>query len=206
MKKAANVTTLFTDIGGVLLTNGWGRIARASAAKEFNLDLDELNERHHLTFDTYESGKLDLEEYLNRVVFYEKRTFKRKQFRDFMFSQSKPYPEMIDLMRKIKEKYKIKIAVVSNEGRELNSYRIKTFGLSDFVDFFISSCYVHFRKPDADIFRVALDIAHVPAEQVVYLEDRNMFVQVARSLGIRTIHHTGFQSTMKELNSLGLKV
>lgn len=206
MKKAANVTTLFTDIGGVLLTNGWDRIARASAAKEFKLDLDELNERHHLTFDTYESGKLDLEEYLNRVVFYEKRTFKRKQFRDFMFSQSKPFPEMIDLMRKIKEKYKIKIAVVSNEGRELNSYRIKTFGLSDFVDFFISSCYVHFRKPDADIFRVALDIAHVPAEQVVYLEDRNMFVQVARSLGIRTIHHTEFQSTMKELDSLGLKV
>jgi putative hydrolase of the HAD superfamily len=206
MKNTVPVTTIFTDIGGVLLTNGWDRIARASAAKEFDLDLDELNERHHLTFDTYESGKLDLEEYLNRVVFYEKRSFKRKQFRDFMFSQSKPFPEMIDMMRKIKEKYKIKIAVVSNEGRELNTYRIKKFGLSDFVDFFISSCYVHFRKPDADIFRVALDIAHVPAGQVIYLEDRNLFVQVARSLGIRTIHHTGFQSTSKELNSLGLKI
>ena len=206
MKKTVPVTTIFTDIGGVLLTNGWDRKARAAAASHFKLDLEELNERHHLTFDTYESGKLDLEEYLHRVVFYEKRSFSRKQFRDFMFSRSQPFPEMLDMVRKIKEKYKIKIAVVSNEGRELNAYRIKKFGLSEFVDFFISSCYVHFRKPDADIFRVALDIAHVPAEKVVYLEDRSLFVHVAEGLGIRTIHHTDFATTKKELADLGFKV
>jgi putative hydrolase of the HAD superfamily len=206
MKKTVPVTTIFTDIGGVLLTNGWDRKARAAAASHFNLDLEELNERHHLTFDTYESGKLDLEEYLHRVVFYEKRSFSRKRFRDFMFSRSEPFPEMLDMIRKIKEKYKIKIAVVSNEGRELNAYRIKKFGLSEFVDFFISSCYVHFRKPDADIFRVALDIAHVPAEQVVYLEDRSLFVHVAEGLGIRTIHHTDFATTQKKLADLGFKV
>jgi len=62
MKKTTPVTTLFTDIGGVLLTNGWDRKGRAAAAKHFRLDLEELNERHHLTYDTYESGKLDLEE------------------------------------------------------------------------------------------------------------------------------------------------
>jgi putative hydrolase of the HAD superfamily len=206
MKKATPVTTLFTDIGGVLLTNGWDRKSRASAAEKFGLDLEELNERHHLTFDTYESGKLDLEEYLSRVVFYEKRPFARKQFRDFMFSRSKPYSEMIEMVRKIKEKYKIKVGVVSNEGRELNAYRIKKFGLGDFVDFFISSCYVHFRKPDADIFRVALDIAHVPVAKVVYLEDRSLFVHVAEGLGIRTIHHIDFETTQKKLSELGFKV
>ena len=206
MKKHIPITTIFTDIGGVLLTNGWDRKSRAAAAKKFHLDVDELNERHHLTFDTYESGKLDLEEYLSRVVFYEKRTFTRKQFREFMFSRSDEFPEMLDMMRKIKEKYKIKIAVVSNEGRELNAYRIKKFHLSEFVDFFISSCYVHFRKPDADIFRVALDIAHVPCEQVVYLEDRSLFVHVAEGLGIRTIHHTDFETTKKKLSDLGFKL
>lgn len=206
MKKAAPVTTLFTDIGGVLLTNGWDRKARALAAKQFRLDLEELNERHHLTFDTYESGKLDLEEYLSRVVFYEKRPFTRKQFREFMFSRSEPFPEMLSMVRKIKEQYKIKIGVISNEGRELNAYRIKKFGLGDFVDFFISSCYVHFRKPDADIFRVALDIAHIPAEQTVYLEDRMLFVHVAEGLGIRTIHHIDFMTTQKKLAELGFKI
>ncbi len=206
MKKPEPITTLFTDIGGVLLSNGWDRKARAAAAVRFHLELEELNERHHLTFDTYESGKLDLEEYLSRVVFYEKRQFTKKQFREFMFSKSDPYPEMLDLVRKIKERYKIKIGVISNEGRELNAYRIKKFELGNFVDFFISSCYVHFRKPDADIFRVALDIAHVPKEQVVYLEDRMLFVKVAQGLGIRTIHHTDFETTKKQLGDLGLKV
>src|SRR5512133_2525390 len=122
MKKARPdrpVTALFLDIGGVLLTNGWDRQCRALAAKTFALDLDEMNERHHLTFDTYEEGKITLDEYLNRVVFYEKRSFTRAQFRNFMFAQSKPYPEMIGLVQELKARYGLRIAVVSNEGREL---------------------------------------------------------------------------------------
>lgn len=204
MKKMAPITALFLDIGGVLLTNGWDHNARERAAKIFNLDLAEMEERHHLTFDTYEVGKLTLEEYLSRVVFYQQRTFTRTQFQKFMFAQSKPFPEMIKLVRKLKARHKLKIAVVSNEGRELNSYRIQKFKLDEFVDFFISSCFVHFRKPDADIFKVALDIAQVPVEQVIYIDDRPMFVQVAATLGIRGIHHTDYKATRANLVSLGL--
>jgi putative hydrolase of the HAD superfamily len=204
MKNDRSITALFLDIGGVLLTNGWDRHARDLAAKTFDLDLDEMNERHHLTFDTYEEGKLTLEEYLNRIVFYEKRTFTQGQFRQFMFAQSKPNPEMIELMQALKARHGLKIAVVSNEGRELTEYRIKTFKLGDFVDFFISSCYVHLRKPDADIFRLALDIAQVPADRVIYIEDRPMFVQVAQTLGIRGVLHTDYSLTCSELASVGL--
>jgi putative hydrolase of the HAD superfamily len=206
MKRTTPVTTLFLDIGGVLLSNGWYGKARERAAKEFHLDFADLNERHHLTFDTYEAGKLTLDEYLTRVVFFKKRPFTRSQFRKFMFAQSTPYPEMIDLVCKLKARYKLKIAVVSNEGRELNSYRIQKFKLDRFVDFFISSCFVHFRKPDADIFRVALDIAQVCPEQVVYIEDRPMFVQVAEGLGLRAILHTDHVSTRAKLGSFGLRL
>ena len=164
-----------------------------------------MEDRHHLTFDTYEVGKVTLEEYLSRVVFYEERPFTRAQFRRFMFAQSKPYPEMIELVRKLKAQHGLKIAVVSNEARELNSHRIRKFKLDEFVDFFISSCFVHFRKPDADIFRLALDIAQVPAEQVVYIENTPMFVQVAEGLGIRGILHTDYQSTCAKLASFGLQ-
>ncbi|MFI5195336.1 MAG: HAD family hydrolase [Chitinophagales bacterium] len=196
-------TTLFTDIGGVMLTNGWDRSGRIKAIKKFNLDPVETEERHHLTFDTYESGKISLDEYLKRLVFYKKRSFSESDFRKFMFDQSKPFPDMLKLIRGIKEKYGIKIAVVSNEGRELNNYRIQTFRLNEFVDFFISSSFVHFRKPDADIFKVALDIAQVKPEQVIYLEDRQMFVQVADGLGIRGIIHKDYASTSKALASVG---
>jgi putative hydrolase of the HAD superfamily len=205
MKPSTEITTLFLDIGGVLLTDGWDHHARKRAATKFKLKLDEMEDRHHLTFDTYEEGKLTLKEYLGRVVFYQKRPFTRAQFRRFMFAQSKPYPEMIELVRKLKAKHGLKIAVVSNEARELNSHRIRTFKLDKFVDSFVSSCFVHVRKPDADIFRLALDITQAPTWQVIYIENTPMFVQVAEGLGIRSILHTDYRSTCAKLASLGLQ-
>ena len=204
--KSIPVTTLFLDIGGVLLTNAWGHESRRKAAEAFCLNYNDIDARHHLTQVTFEEGKLTLDEYLNRVIFYERRTFTSEQFREFMFAQTTPFLEMIELMRNLKEKYRLKIAVVNNEGRELNEYRIKKFQLDQFVDFFVSSCFVHLRKPDADIFRVALDIAQVPAEHAVYIEDLQMFVDVAGSLGIRGIRHQNQLSTSAELASLGLEI
>ena len=189
-QSTAPVTALFLDVGGVMLTNGWDRKSREAAAKQFGLDLEELNDRHRMTFDTYEAGKLSLEEYLKRAVFYQERTFTLDDFKKFMYDQSVAYPEMIELIKALKAKYKLRIAVVNNEGREINEHRIRAFKLNEFVDFFISSCFVHFRKPDADIWKVALDIAQVPKEEVVYIDDRMMFVQVAQGLGLRGICHS----------------
>jgi putative hydrolase of the HAD superfamily len=198
------ITTLFLDIGGVLLTNGWDHTMRQRAAEIFDLDYEEMNERHHLTFDTYEEGKLSLDEYLNRVIFYEKQPFSVQEFRQFMFAQSQSYQSMIELIQQLKTRYRLKVAAVSNEGRELTIHRIQKFNLGSFIDFFVSSCFVHYRKPDADIYRIALDIAQVPPDQVVYLEDRPMFVDVARGLGIQGIRHTDYETTRATLASMGL--
>jgi putative hydrolase of the HAD superfamily len=199
-----NLTAIFLDIGNVLLSSGWDRAMRREAAEEFGLDYAEMDERHHLTFDTYEEGKLSLDEYLARVVFYEDRPFTREDFRAHMFAQSQPIPEMLELIKGLKARYGLKIATISNEGRELTNYRIKKFNLGSFVDFFISSCFVHIRKPDVDLYRLALDCAQVLPEQVVYIDDRAMFVEVAQSLNIRGIHHRGYDSTRAALAALGL--
>jgi putative hydrolase of the HAD superfamily len=205
MKRKVSPTAIFTDIGGVLLTNGWDRGSRRKAIEFFKLDDEETEERHHLCFDTLEVGKITLDEYLDRVVFYKRRSFTRDDFWKFMCNQSQPMPRMLQLMRQLKKKYRLKIVVISNEGRELAEYRIKQFKLDAFVDFFIISGFVHFRKPDADIFRIALDIAQVLPKQVVYLEDRPMFVQVARGLGIHGIRHIDYNSTRERLAEMGLK-
>jgi putative hydrolase of the HAD superfamily len=204
MKKTPAITCVFLDIGGVLLTDGWDHHARRRATKYFKLEWGEMEERHNLNFATFEEGKLTLEEYLDRVVFYHKRPFTRAQFREVMFADSKPYPQMIALFRQLKARYGLKIVVVSNEARELNAYRIRKFKLDRFVDAFISSCFVHVRKPDADIFRLALDLAQVPAQRIVYVENTAMFVQIAEGLGIRSILHTDYRSTCAKLARLGL--
>jgi putative hydrolase of the HAD superfamily len=197
------ITTLFVDIGGVLLTNGWDHVARKRAAERFQLDEEEMAERHHLTFDTFEEGKLSLDEYLDRIVFYEPRPFTKQAFKDFMFTQSRPYPEMIELVHNLKMRYGLKVAAISNEGRELTVYRIQNFELNKIIEFFISSCFVHIRKPDEDIYKLALDVAQAQPEQVVYIEDRPMFVDVAKTLGIHGILHKDLASTISKLNELG---
>ena len=206
MTPSAPVTTLFLDIGGVLLTNGWDRGIRTLASEKFGLDYKEMDERHHLTFDTYEEGKLSLDEYLKRVVFYERRSFSQEEFKAFMYAQSQPFSDMINLMRELKSQHGLQIAAVSNEGRELTVYRVEEFKLGTFIDFFISSCFVHYRKPDADMYRIALDIAQVHPEQVVYIDDRAMFVEVAQGLRIKGIIHRDYETTRKALETFGLSL
>lgn len=126
MTSEAQIRTLFLDVGGVLLTNGWDHHARRRAVTNFNLEWDEFEHRHQLNFATHEEGKMTVDEYLNRTVFYEMRPFSRDQFWEFMTAQSRPYPEMLDLAARLKVRHGLRIAVVSNEARELNEYRIRT--------------------------------------------------------------------------------
>lgn len=205
MKKSLPITTLFVDVGGVLLTNGWDHHERRRVAKHFNLNWAEMDQRHRLVFETHEEGKLSFEDYLEWVVFYEKRPFTRSQFRAFMFAQSKPIPKMLNLVTRLKVQHGLKIVVVSNESREVNAYRIRTFKLDRLVDTFISSCFVGMRKPDIEIFRLALDLAQTAPDRSVFIDNTPMFVQIAERLGMQTVHHVDYESTREKLNSLGLQ-
>ena len=205
MKKPLPITTLFVDVGGVLLTDGWDHLARKRAARHFKLNWAEMDQRHRLVFETHEEGKLSFEEYLGWVVFFEKRPFTRNQFREFMFAQSKPYTKMLGLVAQLRAQHGLKVVVISNESREVNAFRVRTFRLDRLVDTFISSCFVGMRKPDVEIFRLALDLAQAMPERSVFIDNTPMLVQVAQRMGIRSILHVDYQSTSTKLNSIGLQ-
>jgi putative hydrolase of the HAD superfamily len=205
VKKPLPIATLFLDVGGVLLTKGWDHHARRPAAKNFELNWAEMDRRHRLVFETHEEGKLSFEEYLGWVVFYEKRPFTRNQFRDFMFAQSKPHPRMIEPLTQFNAQHGLKIVVISNESREVNAYRIRTFRLDRIVDTFVSYCFVRIQKPDVEIFRLALDLAQTPAAQSVFIDNTPMFVEIAARLGIRSVLHNDYKSTCAKLAALGLR-
>jgi putative hydrolase of the HAD superfamily len=203
---STTIRALFLDVGGVLLTNGWDSKVRRALADHFYLDLADFEARHHLTFDTYESGKISFDVFLERTVFYKRRDFTPADFKKFVSDYTKPFPEMIELMSRIKEKHNLKVAVVSNEGRELTFDRVERFNLKSFVDFFIVSSFVHLRKPDTDIYQLALDVAMLQPQQVAYIDDRDMLVEVASKMGIVGIQHTAYDSTKARLAALGLTV
>jgi putative hydrolase of the HAD superfamily len=201
-----SITHLFTDLGGVLLTNGWDRGLRKLVAQQFDIDPDEMDERHHLTYDTYEAGKISLSTYLGRVVFWEPRPFTEDQIVDFMLSQARGFPDMIEMYKQLKAHNGLKVVVVSNEGRELTTDRIRRFKLKEYVDIFVVSSYVHFRKPDEDIFRIALDVAQADPDEVAYVDDRLMFAEVACKLGMHEIWHRDLDRTRAAFAALGLSV
>jgi len=189
---------LFSDIGGVLLTNGWGHESREAAAKRFGIDYGEMDVLHDFIFNVYEMGKISLDVYLDTVVFNHPRNFSREEFKDFMFAQSVELPGMLSWFIEWKNKnHQLKIISINNEAKELNVHRIKKFKLYNFFDAFVSSCEVGMRKPDPGIFRLALGIAQAQPHECLYFDDRTMLVEAAKKEGIHAYHHKSFESTKK---------
>jgi putative hydrolase of the HAD superfamily len=202
----AKITTVFWDIGGVVLTNGWDHNSRLEAVQTFQLDLEEFRERHDLSFPAFDAGQITLDQYLDRTLFYRARAFTREEFTAFMFAQSKEYPETRQLLREVARIGKYFVASINNEPLELNNYRIEAFGLREDFQVFFSSCYLHARKPEEQIFRIALEVSQRPAEECVFIDDRSLNLENPRRLGMHVIHHKNAAQTRAELNALGLKV
>jgi putative hydrolase of the HAD superfamily len=202
----SEITTLFWDIGGVIMTNGWDTKARRRAAEVFHLDWDEFQERHELSFPAFDSGLISLDEYLNRTLFYRPRAFTREEFIAFMFAQSKEYPESRALLDQVARLGKYFIASINNEPTELNEYRIATFHLRRDFQVFFSSCYLHTRKPEEMIYRIALNVTQRPAGECVFIDDRPLNLENPRKLGMKTIHYQNAEQLRAELKNCGVEV
>ena len=197
------IKTIFLDIGSVLLTNGWDTDSRKSAAEKFNLDYNDFSERHGYLFSLYEEGKITLDNYLDKSIFYTEREFSKTDFKNFMFSQSRDIPNMISLFHALKSRHKFKLAALNNEGLELSLYRVKTFNLDKLFDFFVTSCFVHLRKPDENIYKLALNLAFSKPEECIFIDDRYFNVETAANLGINAFRHISYDTTKKELEQYG---
>lgn len=196
------ITTLFLDIGGVILTNGWDHVSRMKAAKQFELDWTEFEKRHLQYCDLHEKGLISIDEYLEKVVFYIKREFAPAQFKEFMQAQSLPFTDMLNYFMDLKKKKKLRIVFVSNESRFLAEYRIKKYQLTKLADTFIVSCFVGLQKPDPHIYKLALDLTHTFPSEVVYIDDRANLIEAAAPLGFHEIQHTSLESTKEKLKKL----
>lgn len=199
--EVADLKILFFDVGGILLSNGWGHEAREEAAKRFKLDYAEVNALHNFIFNVYEIGSITLDEYLDTVIFNHPRDFVREDFKDFIYSTSVELP-MLQFLKDWKKDCGFRIISVNNEGKELNDYRVRKFKLHECFDAFVSSCEVKMRKPDPGIWRLAMGIAQASPQQCVYFDDRKMFVDTAQKLGIRAFQHTSLEGTKKILETL----
>ena len=196
------VTTLFWDVGGVILTNGWDRSDRLKAAEKFHLDWEDFQDRHELASPAFETGQADLTQYLERTIFYRARPFTQREFAAFMFEQSQEIPETRAFVESLARTGKYLLATINNESRELNAYRIRTFGLERHFKAFFS--YVGVRKPDAGIYRVALEVTQRNPKECIFVDDRALNLECARRLGMATIQFQNAAQLRSELAAHGI--
>jgi len=201
-----DIDTLFWDIGGVVLTNGWDRGSRKAAAETFHLDWEDFADRHDLSFPAFDCGQITLEEYLNRTLFYRPRSFTREEFTAFMFAQSRALPGSREVLDAVTAAGKYFVGAINNEPLELNQYRIEAFNLRKNFLVFFSSCYVHSRKPEPTIFRVALEVTQRNAEKCIFIDDRPLNLESPRKLGFHTVHFQNPEQLKSDLRNLGVEV
>jgi putative hydrolase of the HAD superfamily len=199
------VKALFWDVGGVVLSNGWDYTARAEAAQRFQLDWEDFEDRHENAFVGLELGRMTLDAYLNRTVFYRARPFSKEEFTAFLFGRSRENGETRAILDELTSTRHYLLAALNNEGLELNQYRIREFHLARNFQAFFSSCYLGMRKPDEGIYRMAMDIAHCTPEECIFLDDRPLNVETARRLGMRTIHFQNPAQLRAELAQHGVR-
>jgi putative hydrolase of the HAD superfamily len=200
------ITSLFWDIGGVILTNGWDHNSRMVATQTFGLDWEEFRERHELSFPAFDAGLIGLNQYLDRTLFYRPRSFTREEFTAFMFAQSKEYPEARAVLTDLARTGKYYVASINNEPRELNDYRIEAFGLRREFQAFFSSCYLNHRKPEEAIYKIALEVSQRRPEQSVFIDDRSLNLENPRRLGMHVIQHQNAAQLRHDLKALGIEV
>jgi len=201
----AKITTIFSDVGGVILTNGWDRVSRRRLVEKFNLDLAEFGDRHELLSTAFDTGELDMDHYLARTVFYKPRTFNREEVKEFMFGESQPFPDSIAFIARLAQSKKYLMTTLNNESTELNQYRIDKFGLRNYFTAFFSSCYLGVKKPDEKIYVLALELTQRPADECVFIDDRALNLECARWHGMHTIQFQNVSQLETDLRALGVE-
>jgi putative hydrolase of the HAD superfamily len=200
----AEVNTLLWDNGGVILTNGWDRASRREAVEKFHLDWADFEDRHELMLDGFERGHVSLDDYLRRTVFYRERPYSIEEFKDFMFAQSQPFSESLEFLGKIAASRRWLLGALNNESSEINEYRIRTFHLRDYFAAFFSSCYLGVRKPNREIYNLALRITQSAPQECVLIDDRDLNLECARELGMNTIQFQNVAQLREDLARYGV--
>lgn len=198
------ITALFFDVGGVLLSNGWDRHSRRHCIESFGLDLAEFDDRHEFVADAFETGRMTLDDYLDRTVFYRERNFTREAFRAGMMAESEPIPDALSLAAGLARSGRYLMATLNNESAEINQMRIDRFDLRSIFSVFFSSGFLGVKKPDREIYRMALHLTQRRPEECLFIDDRELNLECARTEGMHTIRYEGPGQLRDRLASVGV--
>jgi len=205
---SSSIRTVFWDVGGVILTNGWDLTQRTRVLSRLGVDLEAYEEIHERVNYYWERGLINAEDFFMQTVL---RTNPKLNLTfDLLWPQvcaeSKVlHAECLDILAELKEQRKFRLATLNNESRELNEHRLNAFKLRSLFDYFICSGYVHEMKPNPGIYRSAIDISGYAPERALFIDDKPENCEAAISLGMQAIWFQSPLQLRQELAQRGIK-
>ena len=203
------IRTLFWDIGGVILTNGWDRNQRSEVLERLDVNLAAYEKVHERANYYWERGLLSAYDFFKQTVLLPnpqlELTFDSlwKQ----VCAQSRVlHPECLDILADLKRQGKLRLATLNNESRELNEHRLDAFKLRSLFDYFICSGYIHEMKPMPGIYRSAIDISGFDAHTALFIDDKRENCEAAREEGMQAIEFKDPDQLCKALASYDIHV
>ena len=108
------------------------------------------------------------------------------------------------IIRRLRERHTV-FALSNTNALHIDHIRQHMPGLAIF-DEWVASCEVGLRKPDPDIYRLALKQGGVGPERAVYIDDRPELVEAGRRLGLSAIRFESDRQLERDLRAIGLNI
>jgi putative hydrolase of the HAD superfamily len=152
----------------------------------------------------YEAGRLTSEEFFAQLQTELQLNLDFASFRrmwEDIFTEDQAVSRIIQGLRA-----GYRLFLLSNTNELHFEYVCQQFDILGVFEEYILSYQVGCMKPDAGIYEQALKRANIPAEEIVYIDDRLEYAQAAIQQGIRGIHFTGASRLEQELIRYGVRV
>ena len=196
------ITTIFFDVGGVLLIDFIDWKIKDLAAK-YSVEESLLFEAKKNLRPKADAGELSDPDFWKLLL----KTVDITADDDDI--DLEPYMKKVDggldIVNKLKESG-YKIAILSNDSVEMSNHRRQKYGFDNIFDHIIISCYHHVIKPNRRIYEIALEEMNVTPEESVFIDDRKENVDTANSVGITGIFFENSTQVTNRLKELRINI
>jgi epoxide hydrolase-like predicted phosphatase len=193
------IRAVIFDFGGVLL-----RTEDPNPRQQLAARLGKPKEQlYHAIFDSESArqatlGKISAEahwEVVRQALGIGEEAY--QEVRDEFWAGDRLDIELIGYLRGLKLAYKT--ALLSNAWDDLRAVIQRNWEITDVFDEMIISAEVGIAKPDARIYRIAVERLGVVPQEAVFVDDFIDNIESASAFGLQTIHFQGRQPLYNEL-------
>jgi len=201
----ARITTLFCDVGGVLIENPWVFVSQ-ELGKKYHVDSQQLfHDLMELSVEL-DKNQLTLYKFSRRISDYLSRSLSYAYFEKLFLGPSlRQIPVVWDSVRELKNSADLTIFAVSNMSKLAWKSLQRRFDIDSLFDGTVLSYECRIAKPDPGIFELALRRAESEPGESLLLDDLAENIAAARGLGIRTHLATFPPETAEFLRTLRRK-